>query len=840
MNHKVSKKYPTKTMTAYLLASAASFTPLKVAAAPGDLLRTVTIPEAAQCTPGNGQATGFGTSVGLVRGGDVNQNQPILLVTSCYSSNTSTLYFLDPSTNPATLVGSFNTNNTPPLGWGALAYRVDKRDLIACGNNADGTHAVLRIDLSNRDVNDNATFPGNATFLFNGRPGGALCDGLAWDANDQTIYQSRPSQGGTLSHFRQSGVALTSLRFPANCLPSGLAAGGSNGGSLYGACSNNQTLLQLNKRTGSIDNSWVTNTPRMEDVECDTASFSATNQDAMWVRDANNNQLLAYEIPYKTCGLGGRAPEPPTQCPDGSQADNDGDGLLDCWETNGIDFNRDGTTDLVLEGANTNRKDIYLELDWMAQHQPHGRSVDMVIASFADAAVNNPATNDNPNGLQGINLHVETDEQALPHNNSLAFRGSTNPAPAGTPDFDEIKTARFGSAGQRAGNNYLQVLNAKHTVFHYGLFTHNLLGSNSSGSGEIRGDDFIVSHGGWAVVDGHDVGNTDQQAGTLMHELGHNLGLLHGGNDKDVNGNDKDVNCKPNYTSVMSYSYQNNGNFGNNFRPLDFSRLALRTLDENNLDERVGLGGIGDPIFYGPPEFMSTLDNVPVDWNRDGDTDDFGVVADINNLGGNNCDGKETLLVGFDDWENLRYNQGNTGNTADNSRLDANLPTEFTLDEFLQTSIDTDHDGFVDLTDNCPFTPNKYQKDSDGNGVGDKCQTNPKVALKNLINNVHSSGIHWKLRHELLGKLKAATYSQKKGDAVATIRDVQKFLQFVAANTEQKNTHHYTKAKNYGYKHANQKINYKLATKLITSARQIEINIEEAPEAHSGYHHRSY
>jgi hypothetical protein len=541
----------------------------------------------------------------------------------------------------------------------------------------------------------------------------------------------------------------------------------------------------------------------------------------MWVRDANNNQLLAYEIPYKTCGLGGRAPEPPTQCPDGSQADNDGDGLLDCWETNGIDFNRDGTTDLVLEGANTNRKDIYLELDWMAQHQPHGRAVEMVINSFADAAVNNP------DGRGGINLHVETDEQALAHNNSLAFRGSTNPAPAATPDFDEVKTASFGSAGQRAGNNYLQVLNAKHTVFHYGLFTHNLLGSNSSGSGEIGGDDFIVSHGGWAVVDGHDVGNTDQQAGSLMHELGHNLGLLHGGNDRDIN-------CKPNYTSVMSYSYQNNGNFGNNFRPLDFSRLALRTLDENNLDERVGLGGIGDPIFYGPPVFRSSYDNVPVDWNQDGDTDDFGVFADINNLGGNNCDGQGTLLVGFDDWENLRYNQGNTGNTADNSRLDANMPTEFTLDEFLQTSIDTDGDGFVDLADNCPFTPNKYQKDSDGNSVGDKCQTNPKVALDKLAQDVKYSGIHWKLRHELLEKLKVCSHSENKGDAIATIRRVQEFLRFVQANTAPKTSY------GYGHHYGSKKISPKLAKKLLESARQIQINIEEAPEGHSKQHYDKY
>jgi Tol biopolymer transport system component len=39
------------------------------------------------------------------------------------------------------------------------------------------------------------------------------------------------------------------------------------------------------------------------------------------------------------------------QCPDGSEADTDGDGLLDCWERDGIDFDGDGMTDFRLEGG---------------------------------------------------------------------------------------------------------------------------------------------------------------------------------------------------------------------------------------------------------------------------------------------------------------------------------------------------------------------------------------------------------------------------------------------------------------------------------------------------------
>ena len=55
----------------------------------------------------------------------------------------------------------------------------------------------------------------------------------------------------------------------------------------------------------------------------------------------------------------------------------------------------------------------------------------------------------------------------------------------------------------------------------------------AGGEGEIGGNDFI-SH--------------NRDAGTLMHELGHNLNLRHGGSVND--------NCKPNYLSVMNYNLQ--------------------------------------------------------------------------------------------------------------------------------------------------------------------------------------------------------------------------------------------------------------------------------------------
>ena len=199
-----------------------------------------------------------------------------------------------------------------------------------------------------------------------------------------------------------------------------------------------------------------------------------------------------------------------------------------------------------------------------------------------------------------------------------------------------------------------------------------------------------------------------------MHEFGHNLNLRHGGSDN--------INCKPNYLSIMSYSRQidNNPIIG---RPLDYSRSALPTLVEANLSEAAGISGpAGDQTAYGPPPVLVVPSNQAIDWNRDGDTADNGVVANINNHGFGGCGGFGATHQGYDDWAQLQYNFRTTVDFADGIHLSAPSSDEITLEEAVEASPDTDDDGVENVLDNCPFIYNPGQEDSDGNGVGDACQ----------------------------------------------------------------------------------------------------------------------
>jgi len=148
-----------------------------------------------------------GTSLALVRGSKLAGVDPVLypivLVVSCLdnggsATTRSRLNFINPipfsvsGTNVAagTVVKQLSTTiggvtAAPSNGWAHLVHRPDKGDLLGCG--ADGS--LYSVDYSQT----NSVADGTATKLST--PALGSCGGLAWDAENDTIYQGVPSPG---------------------------------------------------------------------------------------------------------------------------------------------------------------------------------------------------------------------------------------------------------------------------------------------------------------------------------------------------------------------------------------------------------------------------------------------------------------------------------------------------------------------------------------------------------------------------------------------------------------------------------------------------------------------
>ncbi|MFG1708874.1 hypothetical protein ACFLIM_37320 [Nonomuraea sp. M3C6] len=280
--------------------------------------------------------------------------------------------------------------------------------------------------------------------------------------------------------------------------------------------------------------------------------------------------------------------------------DTDGDGFTDLEEYRGLDFNGDNQVDLTLPGANAERRDLYVEVDWMQSEAPQPGVLTAVEGVFNGAPVINDQTH-----VTGIGLHLLPDE-AVPDVTNLDFNGHPTGA---QDDFDDLKlghpekacgstgTGYFGTPQDRTSPLCDQILRFKRQHFRYAMFIHALNGlPDSSGMAELdeRGsNDFVVSLGGFTTKLINTLGGkaVAEQA-TFLHELGHTLGLGHGGR---MDNGDLDLkNCKPNYLSVMNYLYQ----FPDvdSTRPLDLAGPADVT---DNLVENAGLDEIRDPALSG-------------------------------------------------------------------------------------------------------------------------------------------------------------------------------------------------------------------------------------------------
>ena len=339
-------------------------------------------------------------------------------------------------------------------------------------------------------------------------------------------------------------------------------------------------------------------------------------------------------------------------CDDTGPPDNDFDNICDGWESDGLKIDElDGSSLLIpFEFGpsfditcvsnfgclpDPGNKDIYVEVDWMSEQAPDQSAIQDVVDAFAN---------------KGIRLHVLLDEDigVQIEQTSVDFTDTDFTDPTG---FVALKQNYFGTAQERLDAlDEPKILEAKRQIFHYALFIHEQKERpGTSGWGEIKGNDFAVSLGSF----GGGTGTPSEQSGTFMHELGHNLGLHHGGPE---NAGAEDDNCKPNYLSVMSYSFQFPSYLSD--RPLDYSRSVLAPLDETSLDEAAGIQASTPPnlkTIYGPPAYRESVTGVGIDWDESGGISGT-ANTNINNLGILGCQSDTwSVLTGHDDWNNLVF-----------------------------------------------------------------------------------------------------------------------------------------------------------------------------------------
>ena len=105
-----------------------------------------------------------------------------------------------------------------------------------------------------------------------------------------------------------------------------------------------------------------------------------------------------------------------------------------------------------------------------------------------------------------------------------------------------------------------------------------------SGYSDLGGTDSAVTLGLWLTAPNQDMSKkSNVLAGTIFHEIGHTLGLSHGGLYYDGTPGSYlptfEGNCKPNYQSAMNYLFQLDGVGPNS--AVAFSNQTLATINEN-------------------------------------------------------------------------------------------------------------------------------------------------------------------------------------------------------------------------------------------------------------------
>ncbi|HFI0424906.1 TPA: VWA domain-containing protein [Streptococcus suis] len=327
--------------------------------------------------------------------------------------------------------------------------------------------------------------------------------------------------------------------------------------------------------------------------------------------------------------------------------DSDGDGLLDDWEEFGLkDEKGNVILDLPAMGANKHMKDLFVQVDWMHKEittpifkikirdidvAPSAESMEMVRKQFLD---------------HGIQLHIDMGpDSVMKYEGGKAVTWGDLSAGGNRLQYKDVfEVGSNYEHWNRVVTDYLP--KNRWNVFRHAFFVNAFsINGEEKGTGvasAIPGQAFIV-----ALKNNYD--NNLAVAGTFMHELGHTLGLGHGGDDH--------TNGKPNHLSVMNYLFQLSGLvysktnfehwvdflFGEKeaYKRLNFSEYALPALNEKALREKDGIDPyhvitdkrlgtkIADANRNNAVEIHNVADGKDIDFNFNGRIDEGTVTANI-------------------------------------------------------------------------------------------------------------------------------------------------------------------------------------------------------------------
>jgi len=478
-------------------------------------------------------------------------------------------------------------------------------------------------------------------------------------------------------------------------------------------------------------------------------------------------------------------------------SDFDNDGLLDCWELYGINENGDTFIELPLHqspfNANRLRPDVFVEVDYMTGHKPRPGVIESIESSFAAAPIV-ACVGCEP----GVALHAsaflsdEIPEAAWTGFGEFFTLKTGDPLYSfGDPIQDSVcspGTAYFGNRSDRDDEAHCGVIiAAKARIFRYAMFVNQYYQTGApkpdtgatvppseyGAAGATFGPacatgsstDFLIADQSllreyYSFVEQFWTLQTTTferewatfQAHAFMHELGHSLGLRHGG--------DVDTNCKPNYLSVMNYGRQFNPAGGASWLPghvdgalvrleggLGFSDGTRSVLNESALDEAAGVGGVqGQMTTYGydpgvlqPTRRLVGPTGMPVNWNDSGEmppTPESGVSSDVNDIPDRCSSGATQTLVDFNDWNRIREcaQPPAFASLAGPGLLDFSSITidELDAEDYFNGTLgsdDVDEDGVPNPSDSCPLNADLLQENEDGDARGDVCDCAPADAL---------------------------------------------------------------------------------------------------------------